>query len=193
MESTSLHTNFKQISDLLRSENIYVTPSELQGMLSGFLCGGLKKMNAEAYALLSDFIADGYGLGEKVRLLAQQLSQDVLQQLQNQESPQLLLPSYTEALNIRLEALSDWIQSFLAGFAAMAPDLEKASTDVQELLEDFTKISQVSNEFEAQDEESEAAFDLLCEHIALGTRLFFKAFNPLPEKTPSSSSTQKLH
>ena len=37
--------------------NIYVTPSELQGMLAGFLCGGLREMNAETYALLSDFIA----------------------------------------------------------------------------------------------------------------------------------------
>ena len=63
----------------------------------------------------------------------------------------------------------DWSQAFLAGFGVVQQELSKASEELQEMIQDIASITQVSAEFDQEDEENEASFLVLTNTCASGS------------------------
>lgn len=80
----------------------------------------------------------------------------------------------------------DWSQAFLAGFGVVQQELSKASEELQEMIQDIASITQVSAEFDQEDEENEASFLVLYEHVRLGVMMAFEEFGkrPVAPSTP---------
>ena len=65
--------------------------------------------------------------------------------------------------------------------------LNQASEEVQELITDIRNISQVSLDFEQEDEESEIAYAEIVEYLRIGAMLCFNHFSRKPN-TPISKT-----
>ena len=97
-----------------------------------------------------------------------------------QKGVALLLPSDEAPLDERIDSLVDWSQAFLAGFGVVQQELSKASEELQEMIQDIASITQVSAEFDQEDEENEASFLVLYEHVRLGVMMAFEEFGKRP-------------
>ena len=81
----------------------------------------------------------------------------------------LLLPGDDDSLPERLEAMVEWTQSFLVGFAIQQNDLSLCSADVKDAIEQLTEITKI-DVFAIDDnsaESNEESYFLVLEHIRL--------------------------
>ena len=116
------------------------------------------------------------------------LYEGVIESLMAQKGVELLLPSDEAPLDERIDALVDWSQAFLAGFGVVQQELTRASEELQEMIQDIASITQVSAEFDQEDEENEASFLVLYEHVRLGVMMAFEEFGKRPAE-PSTPPT----
>ena len=86
------------------------------------------------------------------------------------ERVELLLPSDEAPLDERIDSLVDWSQAFLAGFGVVQQGTLQGLRGVAgEMIQDIASITQVSAEFDQEDDENEASFLVLYEHVRLGS------------------------
>lgn len=94
----------------------------------------------------------------------------------------LLLPDDAASLERRIEALSIWCGSYLAGFAAGLArrgvgSLEECSEEVREIVGDFAAIAEVEPDAGGHTGESaEVDFAELAEFVKVGSLLLLSAF-----------------
>ncbi|PKF61924.1 YecA family protein [Psychromonas sp. psych-6C06] len=180
--------SFGQITEILEDAELFTTPSELHGILSGFICGGINLDSKSWMAHLNDVINEGMGLPSKAKKLANKLHADVVNQVTDDGLGYvLLLPDDDKPLDDRCDAMSQWAQGFLVGFGMVQPRLNQASQEVQELIKDVRDISQVSLDFEQEDEESEIAYAEIVEYLRIGAMLCFNHFSRKPD-VPTSKT-----
>jgi len=130
-------------------------------------------------------VNDGLPMPSAIRSWLEQLFLVTQNALNQQTGLELLVPDEDCPLDERLQAISEWVQAFLAGFAVMQQELNRASEELQEMIGDFSNICQLDDEFE-EDEENEASYFVLYEHVKLGAMLAFEEFGQtLPDVEPS--------
>ena len=96
----------------------------------------------------------------------------------------MLLPYDDEALLERLEALVEWAQSFLVGFAISQHNLSVCSADVREAIEQLTEVTRIDvyTQDDSSDAENEESYSLVLEHVRV---LVMTCFNEVGEKFAS--------
>lgn len=168
----------EKLSIELKAAEIGQHPSEVHGTLVGLICGGVDQAKEAWVKPLLELMNDGQPLPASLHQLTVELFQDVVTRLAEFEfgfNP--LLPEEEETLSVRVESLSLWVQSFLTGLAMVQPKLNRASTDVKEVIKDLAEIAQV--EFDvSDDEESEQAFMELNEFVRMSAILCYSEFGP---------------
>ena len=123
---------------------------------------------------------DGQLLTGELKTLVTEMYQDALTRLADIEFGFVpLLPEEEVPLADRVESLSLWVQSFLAGLAIIQPKLNQASADVREVVQDLAEIARVELEVN-EDEESEAAYTEILEFVRMSAILCFAEFRPEP-------------
>lgn len=166
----------EKLSRALKDAEIGVNPVEVHGSLVGLICGGVTDIEKQWLGALVDLINDGQELPKPLQKLVDKLYQDTLKRITDSDfgfTP--MLPEEEESVSTRVEALSLWVQSFLAGIAIVQPKLNRASADVQEVIADLVEIARV--EFDvADDEESETALMELTEFAKMAALLCFVEF-----------------
>lgn len=170
--------SYDEFDQILRTENLMVSAAELHGVLSGLLCGGIETDSATWQAKLIELINDGHGLPIAIKNHTQDAFSAALTQLNGEAldfSP--LQPSDDCSMRERLEALALWVQSFLVGFGVVRTDLQQADPDIQELIRDFSAISQLSLELDGSTEENEQAYMEVFEYVRLGAIACFEQFS----------------
>lgn len=114
-----------------------------------------------------------------------------VEELHNQDfSFSVMLPDDDVPLPERIEALGDWISSFLAGMALGLEqrggiDFESMGEEAREIVEDFSAISEVEATEDLVGAEAEADFVELEEFVKVGTLLLISLLNdddPNPEE-----------
>lgn len=176
--SKKLLPSFKKITQTLEDAELYTNASETHGVLSGLVCGGVKLDDKSWQPYFNDVVNEGMGLPSN----AQKLIETIYGQVVNQFTDDglgfnLLLPDDNVPLDERAEAMAQWAQGFLVGFGLVQQALNQASDEVQELIRDIRDISQVSLDFEQEDEESEIAFTEIVEYLRVGAMLCFNTFS----------------
>ena len=178
---------YAQAEALLEQNEVMASPAELHGILCGLLCGGVQATTKQWLTEFNALVNDGLPMPAAVRGWLEQLFVLTQSALTQQSGLELLLPDEDGPLDERLQAISEWVQAFLAGFAVMQQDLNRASDELQEMIGDFSNITQLDDEFE-EDEENEASYFVLYEHVKLGAMLAFEEFGqflPQAEKRPT--------
>ncbi|MBL4852339.1 MAG: UPF0149 family protein [Gammaproteobacteria bacterium] len=94
-----------------------------------------------------------------------------------------LLPADSESIASRTQALSLWCQGFLFGLSVSGlKTLDALSESSREIVEDFSAIAQLAEQFE-EGEDEESAYMELVEYLRVGTFTLADENNKQPKDT----------
>jgi len=168
--------DFDELADLFWRLGVMQSPSQLQGFLAGQIAvaGALDQQQWLRQA--SEFIDSVEPPNSDDNRLLIALHQAASFQFSEQDIGfVLLLPDDGVEITQRVDALSQWCQGFLAGFArggkaiAEHSGKRKYSEDVAEVLTDMGAISQIGlTEQDDEEAQRERDFFELCEYLRLG-------------------------
>lgn len=179
---------------MLDQSYLMASAAEVHGLIAGLLSAGVSAEPAKILPVLHDFLNDGQALSPPVKADISDLIMQTSESLaQTDYSFALLLPGDDDSLPERLEAMVEWTQSFLVGFAIQQNDLSLCSVDVKDAIEELTEITKI-DVFAIDDnsaESNEESYFLVLEHIRL---LVLTCYNEVGLKFSSSEVQNKtLH
>ncbi|MDO6708038.1 YecA family protein [Photobacterium sp. 1_MG-2023] len=159
---------YEAVDAALKIQSLAVTPSELHGLLTGMLCGGLPATGEQWIGPIADYANNGESLGGEARAMTQSLVEMTAKELAGTGfEVSLLMPDDEAALLDRAEALSEWVNCFLSGLGLMGLNHEKLPASVQEALGDLQDIAQLGIDEEDDMEEQAALFEQVIEHVRM--------------------------
>lgn len=192
--NSQLLLNYDHWTSQLDQNAVMASAAELQGLVAGMLSAGIPADAGTILPVLYDFLNDGQALNAHLKGLIEQLIAETARQLAEEDySLQLLLPSDDDAMPERLEAMVEWAQAFLVGFAIQQTDLSLVSPDVREAIDQLTEITRIDihTEDDASEAENEESYFLVLEHLRL---LVLTCFNEVGQKfTISEVAAKTLH
>jgi hypothetical protein len=192
--TSQLLLNYDHWTSQLDQHSVMASAAELQGLIAGMLSAGIPADAGTILPVLYDFLNDGQALNTHLKGLIEQLIAETARQLAEEDySLQLLLPSDDDAMPERLEAMIEWAQAFLVGFAIQQTDLSLVSPDVREAIDQLTEVTRIDihTEDDASDAENEESYFLVLEHMRL---LVLTCFNEVGQKfTISEVAAKTLH
>lgn len=178
--------SFDLLADQLVEMKCTNHPSEIHGFLCGQLSAGLRPTEARWLQQIIEFSGSKV-LSDSCINTVSHLYKATLEGLENQDySFSLLVPDDDEALQPRVEALGIWCQSFLSGVGEGVKN-KTFSTDVEEILKDFSEIAQIQSDIE-DSEEAESNFVAINEYVRTTIMLVFLEGNH-QDKAKISKST----
>ncbi|HCU67300.1 MAG TPA: YecA family protein [Rheinheimera sp.] len=192
--TSQLLLNYDHWTSQLDQHSVMASAAEVQGLIAGMLSAGIPADAGTILPVLYDFLNDGQALNTHLKGLIEQLIAETAKQLAEEDySLQLLLPSDDDAMAERLEAMIEWAQAFLVGFAIQQTDLSLVSPDVREAIDQLTEVTRIDiyTEDDASDAENEESYFLVLEHMRL---LVLTCFNEVGQKfTISEVAAKTLH
>lgn len=180
--------DYSKAEALLEQYGLMITPAELHGVVAGLLCGGVSTQDRKWLTEVIELVNNGEQLTAAVRGWVVELFDATRIALSEQNGLELLLPDDDADFSLRLEAVSELVQAFLAGFAVTRKNLSDASEELQEIIKDLSSISLMDDEFDdSVSEENEDAYLVVYEHIKLGMMLAYDefGFSNETEKSPT--------
>ena len=170
------YTTYQSLSQVLETHDISAEPAEVQGMLVGMLSGGMPMQSMEWSDALCDFVNQGEPFPPEVEEQLNGLFQQSCEQLMESDfALGLYIPDDDADINVRGQALIQWVQGFLLGFGLHQNDLANASDDIQEVIADLADISRMDDHM-ADDEDSEQALTEVSEYVRVAAMLCFSEF-----------------
>ena len=192
--TTESFKSYDHWTSLLDQSYLMASAAEVHGLIAGLLSAGVSAEPAKILPVLHDFLNDGQALSAPVKADISDLIMQTSESLaQTDYSFALLLPGDDDSLSERLEAMVEWTQSFLVGFAKKQKYLYLCSADVKDALEELTEITKI-DVFAVDDnsaESNEESYFLVLEHIRL---LVLTCFNEVGLKFSKAEVQNKtLH
>jgi uncharacterized protein YgfB (UPF0149 family) len=166
-------SDFAQLKDALVAQGADVHPSELHGMLIGYLCAVKDSAGVKLQNLLVHWL-DGSPSKELQQLLdlAYRSAAEELDEYSD-FAFRLLLPADDEAIQSRSSSLAVWCGGFLSGFGeAGRQGAMNLGEDVAEAFQDFARIAAVNDEV-PDSEENEVDFAEIEEYVRVSILLIF--------------------
>lgn len=159
---------YDSIAKALKAAGAVISPSEVHGMLCGFVCGG-RQLESQTWlqTLFGDTVVDA-----KVLLDLHLYTVESLVEMDFEFM--ILLPDDEQSLEQRTEALGTWCQGFVAGLGLAGVDVEQVQQpDIQEILQSLGDISRIDFDAVDTDEEDEQAYVELVEYARMAALLVF--------------------
>ncbi|WP_163830962.1 UPF0149 family protein [Spartinivicinus ruber] len=190
-QTPSANISFDDIANLFVSMELFASPAELHGLLTGMLAGGLK-LSADSWLChVQQLLGIEEILPDQAKVMLVSLYQQTEEQLADPEYGfRLLLPDDDTELESRLTELANWSHSFLAGFGLSGQQQEQLSDDVKDILLDFTEIAQVESEDINETNSSEMDWHQVTEYVRINAILVFSECCP---KYADTDSDSQLH
>lgn len=178
---------YGELDEALSDTTLKLHPSQVHGLVCGILCG-----NNNANAAWETLIA-----GDKVTTKTHTLLQSLFDASSNQLKEflfefQLVLPSDSEDLPVRAEALTLWAQGFLTGLKlAQVQIMDREASEMTEAIHDLVEIAKMNYEQVVSNEEDEDAYVELIEYVRVAVILIYQDMH---EQSPlSTNSSNHLH
>ena len=160
---------YRAVDTEIRRLRLAITPAEMHGSLSGYLCaGGTHGRATWLGSILAD--EDGVDAVREGSALDAMYSASSLQLDSPDFEFELLLPSDDEAVAERGEALVEWCRGFLSGFGLAASATSSMSEDATEALSDIGRIAASDISYE-DPEADEQALEEVAEFIRVAALL----------------------
>ncbi len=192
--TTQLLLNYDHWTSQLDQHAVMASAAELHGLIAGMLSAGIPADAATILPVLSDFLNDGQALNAHLKAITEQLIAETARQLADPDySLVLLLPGDDDSLPERLEAMVEWAQAFLVGFAIQQTDLSLVSVDVRDAIEQLSEVTRIDiyTEDDSSEAENEESYYLVLEHVRL---MVLTCFNEVGQKfTISEVAAKTLH
>ena len=145
----------------LQSAGLAVNPSELHGLLTGMLSGGMNFSDKSWQPLVFDYVSEGMAWPSNVLSITQVVLDKTSDDL-TQTSLELALFLPDEEAGATLfdvaDGLADWVNHFISGLGLIGASLTKASKDTKEALTDLEEIAKLGID---EDDDMQEQGDLL--------------------------------
>lgn len=182
--------DYTQAQLVLEKYDIYVAPAEVHGAISGLLACGLNIEEKEYLGLLSDVFNEGQNFSEELKQFFALMYKHVIERFNESEFQfDLFLPSEDESLLDQANALVSWVSGFLLGFGLKQKDYGKLSSDVKEVISDFTEITKLDTQFDDSEEDQQALHEIV-EYIRVSALL---CFAEMGKESNNSTTSKTLH
>jgi yecA family protein len=170
---------FDRISELLEPYQELESPSFLQGMLLGLMCGD-NEIQEAAWIKKILLEAEIKSVKESFLVILHELYLEADQMLNGSGFElELCLPSEGEDVATRAYMLGHICEGFLYGMGLVNKDKETLKGDVLELLKDFGNIAAIDiDEMEDDAEENEENLMQLMEFVKIGIMTINEDLNP---------------
>ncbi len=165
--------DFDKVADLLASNKIFNSVSELQGIICGQICAGVKDGDA---ILVWQLLGQENKPNKIMSDLIIRLQGNIFEQLNEDDYTfQPLLPEDDEDLSIRLHALANWCEGFISGFGgAYAKGGSSLLEETREVLKDFTAIANVDDSAQEELESDEQNYMEVLEYVRMAAYSVFQ-------------------
>ena len=172
MLSDTDSNTFDCVCDVFVATGAVSAPAELHGALTGQLCAGVKFSPKAWLRKAIEFMEPTDELSRQQQALMQQLHDVTLAQLTDDDMQfRPLLPDDDTDLLTRLEALAQWCDGFLAGFALVEEHRHaEFAPIITDALKDIAAIAQVgfeSVEDGELEDDAEDDYMQVVEHVRL--------------------------
>jgi yecA family protein len=181
---------FDELANTLLPLGTLNSPSELQGLLCGKLCGGVQLSEINWLLDAVEFLDFTQAPDEAVRDLLSRLFQATRAQLQDGFGLQLMLPDDDSDIAERVAALSQWCHGFLTGFGSAGAKTD-LSEEARDALQDLAALVQVS--VEDDDDESEADYMEVIEYVRIAAVALHLEFAAVEPAESDDASAPTLH
>lgn len=173
----------QQLMSVINEHDFTATASELHGLITGLIAGGMFKGSEDYLAHLADLFNNGMAVKGSLKKSSEALTQQIFEQLASEDmSFELMLLDDDEILSEQAEELINWVQYFLVGFGLNQRDLKMASNDVREIIEDFTNITRMDPDLDDTNE-SQGDYYEVVEFIRVSAVLIHQEFGkPLQDE-----------
>ena len=145
----------------LQSAGLAVNPSELHGLLTGMLSGGMNFSDKSWQPLIFDYVSEGMAWPSNVLSITQVVLYKTSDDLtQTSLELALLLPDEEAGATLfdMADGLADWVNHFISGLGLIGTSLTKASKDTKEALADLEEIAKLGID---EDDDMQEQGDLL--------------------------------
>jgi yecA family protein len=145
----------------LQSAGLAVNPSELHGLLTGMLSGGMNFSDKSWQPLVFDYVSEGMAWPSTALSVTQMMLDKTSDDLtETSLELALLLPDEEAGATLfdMADALADWVNHFISGLGLIGVSLTKASKDTKEALADLEEISKLGID---EDDDMQEQGDLL--------------------------------
>lgn len=188
MKENALPT-FAVLSRALDQTALKLHPSQVHGLICGILCG-----NPNSTSAWEELVTGGEET-EKTHEVLQSLYDASAKQLKEFLFEfELILPSDTDALPARAEALTLWCQGVLTGFKlAGVPIIEREASETTEAINDLIEIAKMNYEEVIATEEDEAAYIELVEYVRMAIIYIYQDLREAEAPKRAGKSSNNLH
>lgn len=168
----------------LQSAGLAVNPSEMHGLLTGMLSGGLSLNDESWQPIIFDYTNDGMGWPDKALQQAKQalaLTKEELTSTAMELS--LLLPDEEASASLFdiADGVADWVNHFISGLGLIGVELKKASKDVKEALTDLEEIAKLGIDEDDDLQEQAQLMEQVIEHVKVCVLTIHAEFGQKPE------------
>lgn len=186
--------DFDELADSFWRLGVMCSPAQLQGYLLGILAVGFECRDEQWLQLAAVFIDPVESPAEVDNQTLLELLHAAQEQLQGGGLDlQLLLPGDDVEISLRVDALGQWCQGFLAGFAYGGKQRQdqgpqQFSAAVKDVIRDIGAISQVALGDGDEDEgEREKSFFELTDYLRLAAINIFLETSGAAGATPAAA------
>ncbi len=189
MSETTL-PDYLVVATELQSAGLAVNPSELHGLLTGMLSGGLKLNDESWQAVLFDYTNDGMGWPMASLEFAKTiLATTTLEVTGTGMEISLLLPDEEASASLfdLADGVADWVNHYISGLGLIGADIKKASKETKEALADLEEIAKLGIDEDDDMEEQAQLLEQVIEHVKACALTIHAEFGARP--TTEASTT----
>lgn len=188
MKPTTL-PNYAELDIALSQTKLKLHPSQVHGLICGLICG-----NPTSNAIWEELVTGNKEPSDAHELLQSlyDISADQLNEFLFEL--QLLLPSDSEPLPLRAEALTLWCQGILTGLKmAHVQMAEREPGELTEAMNDLVEIAKMNYDDVVPSEEDEEAYSELVEFVRMAVILVYQELHEAAATKKTASSSNHLH
>ena len=187
---TTTEDLFEPLVNALPECGVAHGPSELHGVICGLEGSGSAPEDDRLLTVLAEHVDRHDPWPEPVAGYLLRLRQLTREGLHDEDMElTLLLPGEREEFGMRLAALAQWCEGFLAGFGTGSAGLGDGdlSPELQEALSDLSAVTQVETPPE-QGEEEETMLEQVTEHCRMAALMVFteRVLRNRPDQNPGT-------
>lgn len=181
--------SYSELEKALNKTALKLHPSQVHGLICGFLCGHPKDTKAwEALVAGNDESEETHIVLQSLYDLSDKQLREFLFEFQ------LLLPKDSTALPERAEALTLWSQGMLTGLKlAEVPITARQPSEMTEAINDLIEVAKMNYEDVVASEEDEAAYTDLVEYVRMIVTFIYQELHQQDASTNPGKPIGKLH
>ncbi|MEJ2764032.1 UPF0149 family protein [Photobacterium sp. MCCC 1A19761] len=172
---------YTAVETALKDHGLAVTPSELHGLLSGMICGGMSVEDNSWVAPICDYANEGAPLTDGAKAAVSSVYEAAAAELGGLVTllttstateladaafhVSLLLPEAGTDLMLRAESLSEWATNFISGLGLMGIEKRQLSPEVTEAVSVLEEIAQLGIDEDDDQAEQVALFENVLAYV----------------------------